>query len=183
MEVSTPHPLIVYVVLSIWNTAMESAEIKFAADGMLQSLGTWLRLMGYDTIMRADLDGRQLLEQAVAEDRVFLTRNAHLRYNLPRHLLDRGVMFFIVAEHLPDQVREVVSKFDLDPLSNTFTRCLLCNSPLLLTPEKPRDLPQSVAARDTTFWICPHCHKTYWHGSHVHNSLARLQKWLHSMPS
>jgi uncharacterized protein with PIN domain len=157
---------------------MDIHPIRFAADGMLQSLGTWLRLMGYDTIMRADLDGRHLLEQAVAEDRIFLTRNAHLEFSLPKHLLEHGAIMFVVAEHLPDQLREVAHEFDLDPDTEAFTRCLLCNTPLVRPRQRPSNLPNRVADRETEFWQCPGCLKIYWRGSHVTNSLARLKAWL-----
>jgi uncharacterized protein with PIN domain len=67
---------------------MTPSEIRFAADGMLQSLATWLRLLGYDCISR------------------------------------------------PDQ------------------------------------------RTDERFWRCDRCNKTFWRGSHVTNSLARLRTWL-----
>ena len=92
---------------------MTPAEVRFAADGMLQSLATWLRLLGYDCLASPNQSGRRLLEQAVLEDRVFLTRNAHLTDNLPQALLERGRIAHIVGEHLPDQLRQVVRTFSL----------------------------------------------------------------------
>jgi uncharacterized protein with PIN domain len=156
---------------------MTPDEIRFAADGMLQSLGTWLRLLGYDCIGDRNHWGRPLLEQAVAENRVFLTRNAHLNANLPHDLLARAIIFFVLAEHLPDQIREVTGKFALDKERFTFTRCVACNVPLLSTADMTC-VPSDVAARETEFWHCPACGKTFWRGSHVRDSLTRLQKWL-----
>ena len=39
-------------------------------------------------------------------------------------------------------------------------------------------IPEGVAAREREFWRCPSCGQTFWRGSHVHNSLARLRNWL-----
>ena len=152
---------------------MTPTEIRFAADAMLQSLGTWLRVLGYDCIGRPGSFGRELLEQAAAEDRVFLTRHTHLHDNLPHQLLARAQVFYILAEDLPGQLREVVTKFALETKQFSFTRCVRCNVPLL--PSRPTD---STPADVTECWQCPACHQTFWRGSHVTNSLVRLRCWL-----
>ncbi len=156
---------------------MTPREIRFAADGMLQSLATWLRVLGYDCLSRPDQSGRALLEQAVVEDRVFLTRNAHLDDNLPRALLARANILYVLGERLPDQLREIVTKFDLDTAAFAFTRCVVCNRPLQRA-DRAADVPPDVAARETEFWHCAACGKTFWRGSHVTNSLAHLRRWL-----
>lgn len=90
---------------------MTPDEIQFATDGMLQSLATWLRLLGYDCLAGEELFGRQLLEQAVAENRVFLTRNSHLSDSLPHQLLAHCQIAIVASERLPDQLREVVTRY------------------------------------------------------------------------
>jgi uncharacterized protein len=201
---------------------MTPAEIQFAADGMLQSLGTWLRLMGYDCITAArcsshgvaagfglcknapvsrvgrdaavvcgngaptESDGgvsfgsRALLEQAVAENRVFLTRNAHLSDNLPHALLACGQIVYVIGEHLPEQLREVVAKFSLETEQFVFTRCVACNEPLrrVERAEAVGHVPNDVVESETEFWRCRRCGKTFWRGSHVRNSVERLRRWL-----
>jgi uncharacterized protein len=149
-------------------------EIKFAADGMLHSLAGWLRLLGYDCVTG---HGRQFLEQAVVDDRVFLTRNFHLPDNLPQTLLWSETIVYVRGEHLPEQLREVVGSFSLDTEAFVFTRCVVCNIPLQRT--KPTgDVPARVLAREREFWRCERCGKTFWRGSHVTNSLERLSRWL-----
>jgi uncharacterized protein with PIN domain len=159
---------------------MTPAEVRFAADGMLQSLATWLRLLGYDCIIRPDQSGRRLLEQAVAEDRVFLTRNIHLSDNLPRTLLERGRIVGIDAERLPDQLREVVARYSLETARYVFTRCVVCNNPLCRVDASAvsGQVPEDVILRETDFWRCQFCDKTFWRGSHVKNSLERLRRWF-----
>lgn len=126
---------------------MTPADIRFAADGMLRVLATWLRVLGYDCLAGGDWFGRRLLEQAVADERVFLTRNTHLNDLFPHALLERANIVYVRSEHLPEQLREIVGRFELDWRSGLFTCCVRCA-------------------------------KIFWHGSHVHNSVRRLEGWL-----
>ena len=144
---------------------------------MLQSLADWLRLLGYDC---ATGHGRRFLEQAAVDDRVFLTRNFHLPDNLPKALLQSETILYVRGEHLPEQLREVVGQFSLDTERFVFTRCVVCNVPLrsVGAGEATGHVPADVLAREREFWRCDHCGKTFWRGSHVVNSLARLRQWL-----
>ncbi|MBI5687042.1 MAG: hypothetical protein HZC54_18380 [Verrucomicrobia bacterium] len=159
---------------------MTPADIRFAADGMLQSLATWLRALGYDCTAGRELFGRRLLERAVAEQRVFLTRNTHLANDWPRSLVGQAQILFVAGETFPEQLREVVGRFLLDRERFLFTRCLVCNDPLRAAgkPEALPSLPPRVAAREEKFWHCERCGRFFWHGSHVRNSAARLRQWL-----
>ena len=159
---------------------MTPTDIRFAADGMLQSLATWLRALGYDCLAGRERFGRRLLEQAVAEGRVFLTRNTHLAHDWPRALLERARIVRVAGERLPQQLREVVENFALDGERFLFTRCLECNEPLRAVGKAeawPR-LPPRVAAREEKFWRCERCGRCFWRGSHVRNSVERLRQWL-----
>lgn len=154
-------------------------DVRFAADGMLLSLGKWLRLLGYDCVGNPGHSGRALLEQAIAENRLFLTRNTHLREYLPKTMLQAADIIVVVGEVLPDQLREVVKRFSLDSSAFVFTRCIECNVPLKVAEiAQGKGLPPRVAAQQTGFWKCPRCGKLLWRGSHVANSMQRLQKWL-----
>lgn len=159
---------------------MTPSEIRFAANGMLWSLATWLRLLGYDCLAEEGLHGRALLERAVAEDRVFLTRNVHLAEYLPHVLLSRAHIVKVANEALPGQLREVVQRFALDTEEFLFTRCLECNEPLrpLEKPAAVDRVPPRVGQKHDSYWTCPHCGKVYWRGSHVTNSIERMKKWL-----
>jgi hypothetical protein len=159
---------------------MTPADIRFAADGMLQSLATWLRVLGYDCLAGRDLFGRRLLEEAVAGDRVFLTRNTHLQNDWPHALLERASIFYVASEALSAQLREVVAKFALDWKSGLFTRCVRCNAMLerAARSEVLAGLPPVVAAHERDFWQCGRCRKVFWHGTHVRDSVARLERWL-----
>ncbi|MFA6562419.1 MAG: Mut7-C RNAse domain-containing protein [Verrucomicrobiia bacterium] len=159
---------------------MTPTDIRFAADGMLQSLATWLRALGYDCLAGRDRFGRRLLEEAAAEERVFLTRNTHLDNDWPRALVERSRILHVAGEQLPQQLREVVEKFSLDWERFLFTRCLVCNELLRLADKSEAlpHLPPRVTAREKYFWRCERCDRFFWHGSHVQNSAARLRQWL-----
>ena len=159
---------------------MTPTDIRFAADGMLQSLATWLRALGYDCLAGRDLFGRLLLEEAVAEERVFLTRNTHLANDWPHALVERAQIVCVGGKTLPEQLREIVERFSLDWERFLFTRCVVCNEPLYAVekPEALPFLPPRVAAREEKFWRCERCGRFFWHGSHVQNSAARLRRWM-----
>lgn len=147
---------------------------------MLQSLATWLRALGYDCLAGREQFGRRLLEQAVAEERVFLTRNTHLANDWPRVLVEQAQVVCVSSETLPEQLREVVERFSLDWERFLFTRCLACNDPLRAVnkSEALPHLPPRVAVREDSFWQCARCGRFFWHGSHVQNSVARLRQWM-----
>ncbi len=159
---------------------MTPADIRFAADGMLQSLATWLRVLGYDCLAGRDLFGRRLLEEAVAGDRVFLTRNTRLQNDWPHALLERASICYVPGGELPGQLREVVAKFALDWKTGLFTRCVRCNAVLERAARSGvvAELPPAVAAHEQEFWRCGRCRKVFWHGTHVRHSVARLERWL-----
>lgn len=149
---------------------------------MVQSLAKWLRLLGYDCLAGDEWFGRRLVEQAVSEDRWILSRNTTFVQYLPRVLLDQVRLFPISSENLPEQMRDVVRHFNLEPEAFLFTRCVECNSPLseVAPSEVHEQLPPDVRAHHTRFWRCAQCGRVYWRGSHVARSIERLRTWLAS---
>jgi uncharacterized protein with PIN domain len=66
------------------------------------------------------------------------------------------------------QVKEVVQRFELENYFFPFTRCLECNS-LLSKIEKEKivdRLPAKVKYYHEEFFICSHCDKIFWKGTH-----------------
>ncbi|MEI7957868.1 MAG: Mut7-C RNAse domain-containing protein [Verrucomicrobiota bacterium] len=159
---------------------MNTNEVRFAADGMLQSLAKWLRLLGYDCAAGNDLFGRKLLELAVMERRWVLTRNRRLSGEMPLALLSLSNIYLVASDRLPDQLREVVDRFALEKSAGAFSRCIICNEPLgkLASADAAQGAPPEVFKREKQFWRCSHCNRVFWRGSHVDNSLQRLHQWL-----
>jgi uncharacterized protein len=136
----------------------------FVCDVHLGTLARRLRLLGFDTWYANDADDVTLIEVAVDEGRVLLSRD--------RGLLSRRV---VVHGYLPrsddpaEQLTEVVRRFDLAGAAAPLTRCVRCNDVLdpvdaaIVAAEIP---PRSHRAFDR-FARCRGCGQVYWPGSHL----------------
>ncbi len=146
--------------------------MKFIADVMLGSLAKRMRLLGFDVLYEDTLSDNGLLQHALEEDRISLTRDTGLaaRPLAKNHLL-------IESDRVDDQVRQVIGVFSLSPTA-ALTRCSVCNEPLQpLTKDEARDrVPAYVYLRMTRFYRCGKCDRTYWKGTHVRNMDQRNAK-------
>ena len=143
--------------------------MKFICDEMFKGLARKLRMAGYDVKMEPDgTRDRLLIERALVEDRVLLTRDCTLLEirNATK------VVVLLESDGLEACAREVTEKMDVNWLLNPFSRCSLCNTPLEQTA-RPADLPPDVEEA----FICPGCKKYYWRGGHVERMLLHLQRW------
>ncbi len=150
------------------------AQPAFLADAMLGSLARWLRVLGFDVHYDSELDDAELVERALAEDRLILTRDTRLiqRRKARRHLLIR-------SDAVAEQVRQVVAELHLevDP-QRAFGRCLRCNEPLAELPadRARRHVPPHVARTQDRFSRCPICRRIYWPATHVERMRNRLRE-------
>jgi len=142
---------------------------------MLQRLGSWLRAAGYDTVIARDgRDDYALLRQAIAEDRLLITRDRELA----RHRRAPGRVILLECENLDDCIRELGERLDIDWLHRPFQRCLVCNTELVPADEAARArIPAGARAHADEAWYCPVCRKVYWEGSHVDRMRRRLEAW------
>ena len=155
-------------------TADQSSEPRFAADAMLGRLARWLRALGYDTAYESDIPDAELVRLAILERRCILTRDRAL----PEEWRVDNVM--LIGANAPlDQLAEVVAAFDLDYHTHLFTRCTICNLPVVeVVKENVADrIPPLVLAEHNAFWECRSCEKIYWKGSHV----ARMHRHLEQL--
>ncbi|MFQ5897008.1 MAG: Mut7-C RNAse domain-containing protein [Candidatus Methylomirabilia bacterium] len=148
---------------------------RFVVDTMLGRLARWLRAMGYDTVYLKSAADQRLLQLALTEDRILLTRDARLA----RLAVARG--YRLLADQVDRQLAEVVDRLGLAPPdADWLSRCLACN--VLLEPrvkESVRGLvPDYIFATQTGFVGCPGCGKIYWQGSHADRIMARLAQLL-----
>ncbi len=114
--------------------------MKLLCDEMLKGLARWLRTAGHDVAMEPDgTADRRLIERAMAEERLLLTRD--------RSLLEiRGaqeVVLLLASNDLESSVRELTGRLGIDWLHQPFSRCSLCNTPLVVV-ERPADLPIDI---------------------------------------
>lgn len=146
---------------------------RFAADVHLGRLARFLRVLGFDTLYRTDWTDAALVEAAVAEQRVLLTRDRGL---LKRSAVDHG---YLVRHTDPRaQLAEIMQRFDLRASVRPFTRCPVCNGEVspVAKGEVADRLPPRTARYYDEFWRCGSCGRVYWKGGHF-RSLRELVEW------
>ncbi len=148
---------------------------RFALDGHLGRLASFLRLLGFDTWYRNQVDDADLAALAVAEERVVLTRDRGL---LKRKILRYG--YWLRSLEPYEQVAEVLRRFDAAALAQPLTRCPRCNG--LLQPVSKAEvwaqLEPLTRRYYETFYRCQQCGQVYWQGSHFAKIQALLDRWL-----
>ena len=154
-------------------TSGEAAPPRFLADHMLIKLGKYLRIVGLDAALAADLRTHELIARANEQGRVFLTRNTRLADQYPP--VDR---LLVVREDDPvAQLAVVLAAFGVDPRARLFSRCIRCNVELEELAELGDEVarvPPRVRARHERFWRCPSCATVFWRGTHVQNTCRKL---------
>lgn len=149
---------------------------RFIVDNNIGKLARWLRLMGYDTLLFHEKDDNRMLEIALDEDRVILTRDSQF---MRRRLVITGMVKAMLVRHDdPEvQVREVAGALDLDYSFKPFSLCLECNEALI--PRRRADVqhlvPHHVYETQTEYTQCPACHRVYWRGTHWEAMVSKLQ--------
>ena len=143
----------------------------FLLDVGLGALARRLRLLGLDAAWRNDADDPELVEQALAQNRVLLTQDRGL---LMRRALPHGAL--VRGSRPDDQLADVLDRFvsTLAPL----TRCTACNG--VLRPVSKAEIAHLLepCTRRTVdgFSRCPGCGRVYWRGAHA----ARIDAMLHA---
>ncbi len=168
----------VYPVFESWDVAPVSKvrpeplrEVRFVLDVHLGTLVGYLRMLGFDAVVRGRRGDEEIARLSRAEDRVVLTRDRGL---LKRRIVTRGML--VRSPSPRAQLAEVVARFDLaGPVlraaggsAGLFGRCMSCNS-VLSRVEKAEVvalLPPRVAEAYDEFSRCPGCGKVFWRGTH-----------------
>jgi uncharacterized protein len=155
-----------------------SALQSYLVDGMLMSLGRWLRLVGLDVANPKGADDQGLLANADRESRILLTRDKQLHASCKAV----GVKCILInSTSLKEQLKEMALtgvRMELDP-----KRCTICNGLLREMPIEEGRMKEFQNSRNK-IWQCDACKKTYWAGSHwrkIEDALEeiRLEMGLH----
>lgn len=161
---------------------MDGASIqpRFAADAMLGRLAKYLRILGYDTVWAPGRTAGDVWALADREGRLMLSGNRRLRHELP------AAEYLLVPMVDPvGQLALVVRRLDLRPGGRLFSRCIRCNR--LLEPlgrdEACLKVPEEVLQRYDRFFTCPGCRYAFWLGSHVRNTLRKLEPAIRDVPA
>ena len=150
--------------------------MRFAADCMLGTLAKWLLILGHDVAYFRRIEDRELVERAVREKRVILTRDRKLvlRRAARNHVLIR-------SQKLEEQIAQVFQEKRLTLRRNRLLgRCLLCNAPneKLARAQAKGRVPVYVFRTQTRFTHCVRCGRIYWRATHVDRMLERLAAQL-----
>ncbi|MBM3315280.1 hypothetical protein FJY71_05500, partial [candidate division WOR-3 bacterium] len=163
----------------------EPGQVRFYCDAMLGRLARELRLLGLDVRYDRQKGGLVAYKEALADNRIFLTRNSRTR-SLPGS-------FFVESQIAAEQVKQLREKFGsgaaaaaaaaapagapvVAPPLKPGNRCIECNEPLQrLGRDQARPaIPFYIFQIHYEFQRCPKCGRVYWPGSHVQSIVARL---------
>jgi uncharacterized protein with PIN domain len=151
-------------------------ETRFVADVHLGKLARALRLLGFDTAWDTALDDARIIDVALAQGRIILTRD---RTMLKSKRVTHG---YLVRNTDPaEQVLEVIDRLDLRGSVAPFTRCTVCNGEIVAeTLEAGRaEAPERVREWCDEYFRCRGCGKLYWRGTHF----TRLEDFVSSVVS
>jgi uncharacterized protein with PIN domain len=134
----------------------ESLSAKFLIDGMLGSLATKLRILGFDAIYDKDSPDAKLIHIAKKQARILITSDQELflnakRIHMPAVLITKTndkARLVELSRHLG------IMKLDL----SVRPRCSDCNSNLIEMSKRDKF--------ERPIFKCENCGKLYWRGSH-----------------
>lgn len=146
-------------------------DIKFIVDVNLGKLAQKLRLLGFDSLFRNDYHDHEIIEIALLEKRIILTRDKEL---LKHNKVNHG--YWLRNNDPKKQLNEVVERLQLQTNLRPFTRCSNCNGGLnkVTKDEIKMRIPADTYTTFNEFWKCLGCGNVYWQGSHY----DRICEWV-----
>lgn len=144
---------------------------KFILDVHLGKLAKNLRLLGFDCSYTNSFSKDEMIELAVKEHRILVTKDASLLKNK-----SVAKVYQVESSNAKEQLISVVKHFNLKPEIKPFTRCLVCNGILVEAGKKDveKDLQEKTRLYYHDFLQCANCNQIYWKGSHY----ERMQQFI-----
>ena len=143
---------------------------RFIMDVNLGKLAKHMRMLGFNSLYRNDYSDSEVVNIAVNEQRVVLTRDRRLLYNKQ---IIHG--YWVRAVIVKDQVDEVLRRFGLYGRIYPFSRCLVCNG--VLVPVTKGDIIDRLKPKTRRYYQvfhqCIDCQRIYWEGSHMEDMRQR----------
>ncbi len=135
----------------------------FILDVHLGKLAKYLRMLGFDTVYEKDYDDHEIVRRGIEEKRIVLTRDIGI---LKHRDLTHG--YWIRSQNPVNQLKEVITKFDLAGDIREFRRCVACNGRIrrIDKAEVEKKLKPKTRRYYKEFFECIECGKVYWQGSH-----------------
>jgi uncharacterized protein len=135
--------------------SVELSSQSFLVDGMLGTLATKLRILGFDTVYENHADDKELLRQAEESRRILLTSDNELFLQASRLRLK---VMLIKEGTEKERLVTVLKKIGIDSVSESpLSRCSACNGSLRIS---------GTDSRGRRNYVCSECGKRYWRGSH-----------------
>ncbi len=153
-------------------------EPKFIVDNNAGKLAKWLRIMGYDTLLFKEEDDNKMINIALSEERIILTKDTQI---LKRRLVTSGKLrvIFIEEDNPKAQLKQVVTTLNLSQFK-PFSLCLECNQQLISRKKEEISnlVPPYVFKTQDQYMECPACHRIYWRGTHWQAMKKELEKFF-----
>lgn len=147
--------------------------MRFLCDDNLGKLAKYLRMLGFDTFFKVDIEDSELLGVMLKEKRIVLTRDHKLVKRIER---DRYVL--IETDSPEQQLKQVIEQLNLRiDHGSLFSICLECNAVCEdVSKEEIKDevFPYIIKTKDV-FRRCPSCRRIYWQGSHYKDMVEKLR--------
>jgi len=144
---------------------------RFVLDVHLGKLARNMRMLGLDLLYENKLDDTAIIECAVRDKRIILTRDLGI---LKNKSVTHG--YWVRSTNSDEQIIEVINRFDLKNMLKPFTRCIVCNG--MLEPVDKQQVvdqvPPDTARYFKTFKKCNKCGKIYWRGGHFSDMKRRI---------
>ncbi len=149
--------------------------ISFVLDVHLGRLARWLRLLGFDVKYRNDYEDPEIIQIALNEHRIILTRDRRMLFN------SRVAHACWIHAVLPEaQVQEVLRRLDLFNQIKPFYRCTVCNG--IIKKVNKMDIidqlePGTIRYYEE-FFQCPDCSRIYWKGTHYERMTHQIDQLI-----
>ncbi len=143
---------------------------QFLVDGMLEGAGKILRMMGFDVYIRK---GNEPLHEFITRSGFILTSRKRWDTGLWRKVEGR-IKVFEPDTPMEDVVVWVLKEFGIPPQEKFFSRCLVCNTPVII----PNEMPPLKWVNPSTVRYCPACKKYYWEGSHTRRMRKLIERLI-----
>ncbi|KDP30707.1 hypothetical protein JCGZ_15506 [Jatropha curcas] len=157
---------------------------KFLCDVMVEGLAKHLRCVGIDAAIPYSKkpQSRELIDQAIKEQRVLLTRDAKL---LRYQYLTSNQIYRVKSLLKNDQLLEIIEAFQLTISEDQLmSRCTKCNGIFIqkpLTTEEAveaakgfQKIPDCLFNKNLEFWQCMDCNQLYWEGTQYQNAVQKF---------
>lgn len=155
---------------------MDSA--RFILDVHLGKLARLLRMAGFDSLYRNNLDDPEIIRIAEEEDRIVLTRDRGI---LKNKRVKRG--HFVRNRFPRQQLTEIIESFGLKESINFLSRCMACNGLIeeISKEEVDQELKPGTRRYFNKFFRCRGCGKVYWEGSHYERMLRFYEQMMEDL--